>query len=81
MSSADVALMDAERKRLRKERDAATNALHGLRRRLESLQAELAEARERIDQLRELAKESDDWQQGLLEDHWDALEDQRREEE
>tara|TARA_R100000773_G_scaffold44593_1_gene46406 strand:- start:1639 stop:1902 length:264 start_codon:yes stop_codon:yes gene_type:complete len=66
ISSMDLALMEAERKRLRKERDAATNALHGMRRRLDRLTRTLANTRE-------VLESTDEWQQGLLEDHWDAV--------
>ena len=46
ISSKDLALMEAERKRLRKERDAATNALHGMRRRVDRLTAQLRELKQ-----------------------------------
>ena len=51
ISSKDLALMEAERKRLRKERDAATNALHGMRRRVDRLTAQLRELEEDNDHL------------------------------
>ncbi len=74
ISSADLALMEAERKRLRKERDAATHALHGMRRRVERLTQQLRTAHEALEQ-------TEEWQQGLLEDHWDAMRDHALEEE
>tara|TARA_Y100001972_G_scaffold103677_1_gene130125 strand:- start:210 stop:392 length:183 start_codon:yes stop_codon:yes gene_type:complete len=51
ISSKDLALMEAERKRLRKERDAATNALHGMRRRVDRLTAQLRELEQDNDHL------------------------------
>ena len=51
ISSKDLALMVAGRKRLRKERDAATNALHGMRRRVDRLTAQLRELEQDNDHL------------------------------
>ena len=73
ISSADLALMEAERKRLRKERDAATNALHRMRRRVERLTQQLNRAHQALE-------ETEEWQQGMLEDHWDAMRDDALEE-
>ena len=81
ISSADLALMEAERKRLRKERDAATHALHGMRRRVERLTDALAHVRRELAVTRDCLHSTEDWQQGLLEDHWDALRERELEEE
>jgi len=51
ISSKDLALMEAERQRLRKERDAATNALHGMRRRVDRLTVQLREMERNNDHL------------------------------
>lgn len=81
ISSADLALMEAERKRLRKERDAATHALHGMRRRVERLTDALGHVRHELAVTRDCLHNTEEWQQGLLEDHWDAMRDDALEEE
>lgn len=81
ISSADLALMEAERKRLRKERDAATNALHGLRRRVDQLSDALRHVRHELAVTRDCLHSTQDWQDGMLEDHWDAMRDDALEEE
>ena len=72
VSSKDLALMEAERQRLRKERDAATNALHGMRRRMDRLTVQLREAREETESLREILEDSDEFEKVCL-DHWDGV--------
>lgn len=67
--------------KLGRERDAAVNALHGMRRRVERLSDELAYVRRELAVTRDLLESTDNWQQGMLEDHWDAVREQAAEEE
>jgi len=80
VSSKDLALMEAERKRLRKERDAATNALRGMRRRVDRLSDELRYVRKELLVTQDLLHSTENWQQGLLEDHWNAVREDELEE-
>lgn len=65
--------------RLRRERDASLNALHGMRRRVARLSDEVTHLRHELAVTRDLLESTDDWQQGMLEDHWDHLADEARE--
>ena len=67
--------------RLCQERDAARNALHGMRRRVASLTDELILVRRELEATHKRLRQSDDWNLGLLEDHWDAKRDRALEEE